>query len=41
MKLVFLAVERIEKQWTVAQAHWGLFAQQLRIHFSERMPLTL
>lgn len=41
MKLVFLAVQNIENKWRGPQMNWGLTAQQLHIHFGQRMPIDL
>jgi len=41
LKLVYLVYKDIAKKWTKPIPNWGLTAQQLAIHFSERMKLNL
>jgi len=41
LKLIYLATENIAKKWTQPLQNWGVTAQQLRIHFGERMPIAL
>ena len=41
LKLVYLAIKRISKKWSMPIPNWGLAAQQLAIKFGERMPLDL
>jgi putative transposase len=41
MKLVYLAVKRIEKKWTAPLHNWGLTVQQLAIRFEGRLELDL
>lgn len=41
LKLIYLAAERIEQQWTMPLLNWALTAGQLNIIFGERMPMTL
>lgn len=41
LKMVFLAARDIMKKWTTKLSNWALSAQQLAIHFGDRMPLDL
>ena len=41
MKMIFLAARDIMKKWTSTISNWALSAQQLKIHFGERMKLDL
>lgn len=41
LKLVWLATQQIGKKWQKPLPQWGLTAQQLAIHFGDRMPLDL
>ena len=41
LKLIYLAQERITRKWTMPIANWAQSAQQLKIIFGERMPLSL
>jgi len=41
LKIVFLAARNITDKWTSPIPKWGLVAQQLSIHFGERMELRL
>ncbi|HFA50678.1 MAG TPA: IS256 family transposase [Bacteroidetes bacterium] len=41
MKMVFLAARDIMKKWTSTVSNWALSAQQLKIHFGDRMRLDL
>jgi len=41
LKMVFLAARDIIKKWTTKLSNWALSAQQLAIHFGDRMPLDL
>lgn len=40
-KLVFCAIERISKKWTMPIQNWALTASQLHIYFGERMTIDL
>ncbi|WP_053404745.1 IS256 family transposase [Persicobacter sp. CCB-QB2] len=41
LKLIYLAYMNISKKWTSAVQNWGITAQQLRIHFGDRMPMDI
>lgn len=41
MKLVYLVSKNITAKWTSPLPKWALIAQQLSIHFEERMPMDL
>jgi transposase-like protein len=41
LKLIYLASQNIAKKWTQPLQNWALTAQQLRIRFQERMPLSI
>jgi transposase-like protein len=41
LKLIYLATKNIAKKWTQPLNNWALTAQQLRIRFGERMPLSI
>lgn len=41
MKMIFLAARDIMKKWTSTISNWALSAQQLKIHFGDRMKLDL
>jgi transposase-like protein len=41
LKMIFLASQDIQKKWTTSIANWALSAQQLAIHFEDRMKLDL
>jgi transposase-like protein len=41
MKMIFLAARDIMKKWTSSISNWALSAQQLAIHFGDRMKLDL
>ena len=41
LKLIYLATQNIAKKWTQPLQNWALTAQQLRIRFQERMPLSI
>jgi putative transposase len=41
LKLIYLATLNIAKKWTQPLNNWALTAQQLRIRFQERMPLSI
>jgi len=41
LKLIYLATRNISKTWKKSLNNWAIMAQQLHIHFGDRMPLTL
>lgn len=41
LKLIYLAQERIARKWTVPLPNWAQSAQQLKIIFGDRMPVSL
>lgn len=41
LKLVYLAGQRIEAEWTRPMAQWPLIAAQLHIIFEDRMPMMI
>jgi len=41
LKMIFLAARDVMKKWTTKLSNWALSAQQLAIHFGDRMPLDL
>ena len=38
LKLVYLAVQKVQKRWTKPLQFWKSAAQQLMLHFDERLP---
>jgi transposase-like protein len=41
LKLIYLAQERISSKWTMPLNNWAQSAQQLKIIFGDRMPISL
>lgn len=41
LKLIYLAQERIARKWTMPLSNWAQSAQQLKILFGDRMPISL
>ncbi|BDD02428.1 hypothetical protein PEPS_47080 (plasmid) [Persicobacter psychrovividus] len=41
LKLIYLAYMNISKKLTSSVQNWAITAQQLRIHFGDRMPLDI
>ena len=41
LKLIYLAQERITRKWTMPLLNWAQSAQQLKIIFGDRMPISL
>ena len=38
LKLVYLAIQNVQKRWTKPLQFWKSAAQQLMLHFDERLP---